>query len=59
MSEYCILGDNGGEINGNGRDMGIDPALYLARVIHNDLTIANASACIGGLPSLCIIARMV
>lgn len=44
MSEYCILGDNGGEINGNGRDLGIDPALYLARVIHNDLTIANASA---------------
>ena len=44
MSEYCILGDNGGEISGNGRDLGIDPALYLARVIHNDLTIANASA---------------
>lgn len=44
MSEYCILGDNGGEINGNGRDLGIDPALYLARVIHNDLTVANASA---------------
>jgi O-glycosyl hydrolase len=44
MSEYCILGDNGGEINGSGRDLGIDPALYLARVIHNDLTVANASA---------------
>ena len=44
MSEYCILGDNGGEINGNGRDLGIDPALYLARVIHNDLTVSNASA---------------
>ncbi len=44
MSEYCILGDNGGEINGNGRDLGIDPALYMAKVIHNDLTIANASA---------------
>jgi O-glycosyl hydrolase len=44
MSEYCILGDNGGEINGNGRDLGIDPALYLAKVIHNDLTAANASA---------------
>ena len=44
MSEYCILGDNAGEINGSGRDLGIDPALYMARVIHNDLTIANASA---------------
>ncbi|MFC5625912.1 glycoside hydrolase [Algoriphagus winogradskyi] len=44
MSEYCILGDNAGEINGNGRDLGIDPALYLARVIHNDLTVSNASA---------------
>ncbi|MDR7130350.1 O-glycosyl hydrolase [Algoriphagus sp. 4150] len=44
MSEYCILGDNGGEINGSGRDLGIDPALYMARVIHNDLTVSNASA---------------
>jgi len=44
MSEYCILGDNGGEINGSGRDLGIDPALYVARVIHNDLTVSNASA---------------
>jgi O-glycosyl hydrolase len=44
MSEYCILGDNTGEINGNGRDFGITPALYVARTIHNDLTVANASA---------------
>lgn len=44
MSEYCILGDNAGEIEGNGRDLGIDPALYVARVIHNDLAIANAAA---------------
>jgi len=44
MSEYCVLGDNGGEINGSGRDLGIDPALYVARVIHNDLTVSNASA---------------
>jgi O-glycosyl hydrolase len=44
MSEYCVLGDNGGEINGNGRDLGIDPALYVARVIHNDLTVSNATA---------------
>lgn len=44
MSEYCILGDNAGEIKGNGRDLGINPALYVARVIHNDLVNANASA---------------
>ena len=44
MSEYCILGDNAGEIEGNGRDLGIGPALYIARVIHNDLVISNASA---------------
>lgn len=44
QSEYCILGDNAGEINGNKRDLGIDPAIYLARVVHNDLTVANATA---------------
>ena len=44
MSEYCILGDNEGEIKGEGKDLGIEPALYVARVIHNDLVNANASA---------------
>ncbi|MEO6980097.1 MAG: glycoside hydrolase, partial [Mucilaginibacter sp.] len=44
QSEYCILGDNAGEINGSKRDLGIDAALYLARVIHTDLSAANASA---------------
>lgn len=44
MSEYCILGDNAGEIEGNARDLGISPALYLAKVIHSDLTVANATA---------------
>ncbi|MBW3128582.1 glycoside hydrolase [Hymenobacter profundi] len=44
QSEYCILGDNAGEINGNKRDLGIGPALYLARTIHNDLVVANAAA---------------
>lgn len=44
MSEYCILGDNNGEMDGNGKDLGIDPALYIARVIHNDLAVAQASA---------------
>ncbi|MCC9168697.1 glycoside hydrolase [Pontibacter harenae] len=44
QSEYCILGDNAGEIEGNKRDLGIDPAIYMARVIHNDLAVANATA---------------
>ncbi|MEL7834776.1 glycoside hydrolase family 30 protein [Fodinibius sp. Rm-B-1B1-1] len=43
MSEYCILADNE-EIQGNGRDLGIDPALYVARIIHFDLTITNAAS---------------
>ncbi|GAB3242164.1 glycoside hydrolase family 30 protein [Hymenobacter seoulensis] len=44
QSEYCILGDNAGEINGGPRDLGITPALYMARVIHTDLTVAQATA---------------
>ncbi|RYD93447.1 MAG: xylanase, partial [Sphingobacteriales bacterium] len=44
MSEYCILGDNAGEIEGNGRDLGINAALYLASVVHTDLTVAQATA---------------
>jgi O-glycosyl hydrolase len=44
QSEYCILGDNDGEIRGNKRDTGMQSALYLARTIHTDLAIANAAA---------------
>lgn len=43
MTEYCLL-ENNGEIQGNGRDLGIDPAIYLGRVIHTDLSVANASS---------------
>jgi O-glycosyl hydrolase len=43
MSEYCILGDNDG-FKGNGRDLGMETALFVANVIHSDLTIANAGA---------------
>ncbi len=39
MSEYSILGDYG-----SGRDLGIDPALHIARTAHYDLTIAEASS---------------
>ena len=44
QSEYCILGDNAGEINGSKRDIGIKAALYVAKVIYYDLVAANASA---------------
>ena len=44
QSEYCILGDNAGDINGNKKDLGMDAALYVARVIHQDLSVANATA---------------
>jgi O-glycosyl hydrolase len=44
QSEYCILGDNAGEINGGPRDLGMKPALYLAKVVHYDLAVGNATA---------------
>ncbi|MDN5217250.1 glycoside hydrolase [Fulvivirgaceae bacterium BMA12] len=43
MTEYSIL-ENNEEIKGNGRDLTVNTALYVARVIHHDLTVANASA---------------
>lgn len=49
MTEYCILvpGDSwvpaAYRNYGSGRDLGIDPALWVARVIHYDLTVAEAS----------------
>lgn len=39
VTEYCILGDYG-----PGRDLGMDPALHVARTIHFDMTKANAAA---------------
>ncbi|RZK62073.1 MAG: xylanase, partial [Hymenobacter sp.] len=44
QSEYCILGGNEGEINGGPRDLGMAPALYLARAIHADLAVGQATA---------------
>ncbi|WP_343329126.1 glycoside hydrolase [Polaribacter staleyi] len=43
MTEYCVL-ENNKEIRGKGKDLGMKTALYVSRVIHADLTIANASA---------------
>ncbi|ADQ78230.1 O-glycosyl hydrolase-like protein [Paludibacter propionicigenes WB4] len=42
QSEYCILGDQE-EIAGSGKDLGMNTALYVARIIHYDLAVANAS----------------
>jgi autotransporter-associated beta strand protein len=39
MTEYCILGSGG-----PGRDLTMNTALNVARVIHYDLSVANASA---------------
>ncbi|MDO9375303.1 MAG: glycoside hydrolase [Ferruginibacter sp.] len=44
QSEYCILGDNAGEIRGEQKDLGMNAALYLAKVVYQDLVAANASA---------------
>jgi O-glycosyl hydrolase len=44
MSEYCILEKND-EIRGGGRrDLGMNTALFVARIIHNDLAIAQAKS---------------
>lgn len=43
MTEYCVL-ENNSYINGNGRDLGMLTALYVARVVFADLALANASA---------------
>lgn len=44
QSEFCILEKNDDIKGGNGRDLGMGTALYVARVIHHDLTLANASS---------------
>ena len=43
MSEYCILTGNEGK-GGNGRDLTMNTALDVARIIHLDLTLAGVSA---------------
>lgn len=42
MSEYCILEKNDEVRGGSRRDLGMKTALFVARIIHNDLTIAQA-----------------
>ncbi|SHH72558.1 glycoside hydrolase [Flavobacterium defluvii] len=48
QSEYCIL-ENPGENeipggSGGGRDLGMQTALFVARLIHNDIAVANAAS---------------
>jgi len=42
QSEYCILEKNDEIGGGGGRDLGMDTALFVARIIHNDITLAQA-----------------
>lgn len=44
MTEFCIMRDYEEGIEGNGRDLSINMGLYLAKVVHYDLTEANASS---------------
>jgi O-glycosyl hydrolase len=44
MTDFGVLGDICGSLNGYPRSTGIDYGLYVAKVIHNDLAISNASS---------------
>jgi len=44
QSEFCILENTDDIGGGRKRDLGMDTALYVARVIHADITLANASS---------------
>jgi len=44
QTEFGILGDICGQINGGPKNTGIDYGLYVAKVIHHDLSIANVTA---------------
>ena len=44
QTEFGILGDICGQYNGSPRNTSIDYGLYVAKVIHHDLTIANVSS---------------
>jgi len=42
QSEYCILEENGEVGSGGKRDLGMNTALFVARLIHHDLTLTQA-----------------
>ena len=44
QTEFGVLGDICGKYNGSPRNTGIDYGLYVAKVIHHDLTIAGVTS---------------
>lgn len=44
QTEFGILGDICGQYNGSPRNTGIDHGLYVAKVIHHDLVLADVSS---------------
>lgn len=44
QSEFGVLGDICGRYNGSPRHTDMDYGLYVAKVIHNDLTVANVTS---------------
>lgn len=44
QTEYCVMEKNDDIGGGPGRDLSMNTALYVARIIHFDLTLANASS---------------
>lgn len=44
MTEFGVLGDICGNLNGSPRNTNIDYGLYVAKVIENDLAVANVSS---------------
>jgi O-glycosyl hydrolase len=44
QSEFGILGNICGQYSGSPRNTGIDYGLYVAKVIHHDLTVANVTS---------------
>ena len=44
QSEFGVLGDICGKLNGGPRNTGIEYGLYVARVMHADLTVAGVSS---------------
>ena len=44
QSEYCILQKNDEIKGGSKRDLGMPTALYVARIMHNDMVLTNATS---------------
>lgn len=44
QTEYCVMEQNDEVGGGRPRDLGMNTALYVARLIHFDLTLANAAS---------------